>query len=102
MIYSLTDHVDAFVGGEVSGQAYKRADNDNYRPQFQRFSGGTVDFTEDRIGGGFTFKPLKGVEIDASGGWDLGRTFDYYRGDGAKEFRTDGAPYAKLAVSAEF
>ena len=102
LLYSLSDHLDVFVGGEVSGQAYKRADNDNYRPQFKRFSGGVVDFTEDRIGGGLTFKPLKGVEIDASGGWDLGRTFNYYRGDGAKRFRTDGAPYAKLAISAEF
>ena len=63
-----------------SGQAYKRAENDSYRPQFKRFSGGVIDFTEDRVGGGLTLKPHKGIEIDASGGWDLGRTFNYYRG----------------------
>ena len=101
LIYSFNDHFDFFVGGEVLGQAYKRDDNADYRPQFKRFSGAVIDFSEDRIGGGVTYKPFKGIEIEANGGWDLGRKFDYYRGAG-KRFLTEGAPYAKLAFSAEF
>jgi hypothetical protein len=40
--------------------------------------------------------------VDLSGGWDFGRDFDYYRGDSTKQFKTDGAPYAKVSISAEF
>ena len=101
LIYNFNDRLDLFVGGEVLGQSYHRDANDDYRPQFKRFSGGVIDLSESRLGGGFTYKPCKGVEIEANGGWDLGITFDYYRGAG-KRFTTEGAPYAEFAVSAEF
>ena len=101
LIYSYNDHLDLFVGGEVLGQSYKRDFNDDYRPQFKRFSGGVIDFSEERFGGGFTYTPVKGVEVEANGGWDTGLTFDYYRGAG-KRFTTDGAPYVQFSVSAEF
>ena len=101
LVYSLNDHVDLVVGAELLGESYKRDFNDDYRPQFKKFSGGVIDYSETRIGGGVTIKLARGLAIDLRGGWDLGRTFDYHRGD-SKRFRTDGAPYAKLALGAEF
>ena len=48
-----------------------------------------------------TYTPIETVDIDLSGGWDIQRSFNYYRGD-SKRFVTDGAPYVKLEVSANF
>ncbi len=101
VVYHFSDQLDFVVGAELLGESYKRDFNDDYRPQFKKFSGGVIDYSETRIGAGVTYKPHKGVEIDVRGGWDLGRDFDYHRGDSAR-FVTHGAPYAKLALSAEF
>ena len=101
LIYSVSDQLDFFVGGELIGGAYKRDRTDYARPGQRRFSGGTIDYSEERFGAGLTYSPIKQVDIDFSGGWDFGRDFDYYRGP-AKRFVTDGAPYAKVKISAEF
>ena len=53
------------------------------------------------MGAGLTYSPIEAVDIDISGGWDVERNFNYYRGD-SKRFVTDGAPYVKLKVSANF
>jgi hypothetical protein len=102
IIYSVNKKLDFFAGGELLGEAYKRDTIDGARPQDQRFSGGVIDYSEERAGAGLTYSPCSAVDVDISGGWDFGRDFDYYRGDAAKRFITDGAPYAKVAISAEF
>ncbi len=102
VIYSLGKHLEAFAGGELLGQSYKRASDPSARPQDQRFSDAVLDFTEYRGGAGLTFKPIKAIDIDLSGGWDFQQDFDYYRGNATKQFETHGAPYAKLSVDAEF
>ena len=100
VILTVNKHLEAFVGGELLGQGYKR-DFTDLRPQDQRFSGGVIDYSEYRAGAGFTYKPCKAIDVDVSGGWAFDRDFDYYRGD-SKRFILDGAPYAKVALSAEF
>ncbi len=100
-IYTVNKQLDFFVGGEVNGTAFKRNSDDDARPQFKRFSKGVIDFSEDRVGAGLTYTPVEAVDIDVSGGWDIQRDFNYYRGD-SKRFVTDGAPYVKLEVSANF
>lgn len=101
LIYTVNKQLDFFVGGEVSGTSFKRNSDDDARPQFKRFSKGVVDFSEERVGAGLTYTPIETVDIDLSGGWDIQRSFNYYRGD-SKRFVTDGAPYVKLEVSANF
>ena len=101
LIYTVSKQLDFFVGGEVNGTTFKRNSDDDARPQFKRFSNGVVDFSEDRVGAGLTYSPIEAVDIDISGGWDVERNFNYYRGD-SKRFVTDGAPYVKLKVSANF
>ncbi len=101
LIYTVNKQLDFFVGGQVSGTAFKRNSDDDARPQFKRFSKGVIDFSEERVGAGLTYTPIEAVDIDLSGGWDIQRDFNYYRGD-SKRFVTDGAPYVKLEVSANF
>ncbi len=101
LIYTVNKQLDLFAGGQVSGTAFKRNSDDDARPQFKRFSKGVIDFSEERVGAGLTYTPIEAVDIDLSGGWDIQRDFNYYRGD-SKRFVTDGAPYVKLEVSANF
>ena len=101
LIYSVNEKLDFFAGGELLGDAYKRDDTNFTQRGEKRFSGGVIDFTEFRAGGGLTYSPIKQIDIDLSGGWDFERDFDYYRGS-SKRFVTDGAPYAKVKISAEF
>ena len=102
LIYTVSKQLDFFAGGELLGESYKRAADPGARPQDRRFSSAVLDYTEYRAGAGLTYSPVKQVDIDVSGGWDLERDFDYYRGDATKEFITHGAPYAKVSVSANF
>lgn len=101
LIYSFSDKLDVFVGGDLLGDAYKRDETHYTQRGERRFSGGVIDYSEYRAGGGITYSPIKQVDIDLSGGWDFGRDFDYYRG-ASKRFVTDGAPYAKVKISAQF
>ena len=100
-IYTVSKQLDFFAGGEVNGTAFKRNSDDDARPQFKRFSKGVIDFSEDRAGAGLTYSPTDTIDIDLSGGWDIERDFNYYRGE-SKRFVTDGAPYAKIEISANF
>ena len=101
LTYSFSDKLDFFVGGDLLGDAYKRDETHYNQRGERRFSGGVIDFSEIRVGAGVTYSPIKQVDIDLSGGWDFGRDFDYYRSAG-KRFITDGAPYAKVKISAQF
>ena len=102
LIYSFSEKLDVFLGGELLGDAYRRARNDNARPQERRYNHGVIDYSEERVGGGLTYSPIKQVDIDLTGGYSVNRDFNYYRGPG-KQFRTEnGAPYAKISVKAEF
>jgi hypothetical protein len=102
LIYTVSKQLDLFVGGEFLGESYKTAPNPNARPQDQRFNAGIIDFSEYRAGAGLTYSPIKQIDIDLTGGWDLERDFDYYRGDNPRNFEQRGAPYAKIRVEAEF
>ncbi len=103
LVYDLSDHCEVFVGAEILGESYKRDRNPNARPQDQRFNEGVIDYSEYRVGAGFSYKINKALQFDVSGGYVPRRTFDYYRGeDNGKRFKLEGAPYAKVAFAAQF
>ena len=104
LVYSVNEALDLFIGAEIEGESFKRDYNPNYTKGNERFSGAVLDYSETRLGGGATYTPIKklDLDIDFAGGWDLGQNFDFYRGESSKEFKTRGAPYARLSVSAKF
>lgn len=103
LVYDISDRWEIFVGGEILGESYKRDRNPNARPQDQRFNEGVIDYSEYRVGAGFTYNVSKTISFDVSGGYVPRRTFDYYRGeDNGKRFKLEGAPYAKVSLSAAF
>ncbi len=102
IIYSYNKKLDFYAGAELLGSAYKRDDNVSARPQDRRFNNGVIDFSETRVGGGITFSPTDQIDIDLDGGYSISRDFEYYRGDANKTFKAHPAPYARIAVSANF
>lgn len=103
LIYSMSKQLDFFVGGDLLGESYRRDRNDHatLKPDRQ-FNNAVVDYSEYRVGAGVTLTPFNGFDIDLSGGYVPQREFHYYRTDSDKRFRTEGAPYAKLSIKAEF
>ena len=104
LVYSVNDAIDLFIGAELNGGSYKRDYNPDYTKGNRRFSGAVLDYSETRLGGGVTYSPKKNLDldIDFAGGWDLGQNFDFYRGESTKEFKTRGAPYARISLEANF
>lgn len=104
LVYAASDKLNLFVGGEITGDSFVRDRTSDNDPRDRRFSGGVIDYSAYRVGGGLTYAPRKGIEIEVSGGWTLERSFDYYRGGSGqrKSFDTTGAPFAKVAIGADF
>ncbi len=101
LIYSYSKQLDFYVGAELLGSAYKRDANAAARPQDRRFNNGVIDFSETRVGAGLTYSPTEQIDIEFDGGYSVSRDFEYYRGD-SKAFRAHPAPYARIAISANF
>ena len=103
LIYSVSKQLDFFVGGDLLGDSYRRdRNNAAKRPLDRQFNNAVVEYNEYRVGAGVTLTPFNGLDIDISGGYVPQREFYYYRTDSDKRFRTHGAPYAKIAIKAEF
>ena len=101
LIVEATSKLNVFAGAELLGNAYKRDETRYTQRGEKRFSGGVIDYSEVRGGGGFSYAFTKLVVLDVTGGWDFGRNFNYYRSAG-KRFITEGAPYAKVKFTADF
>ena len=96
--YSPTKAIDLFVGGQWVGSSFRTDRDDAIHPQ--RLSGAQVDYTEYRVGGGVEVRCGEAVSLIASGGYALQRRFDFERADA--EYKTDPAPYVRVALKAEF
>lgn len=96
LVYQATDKLEIYVGGELAGGGYK---TDHRQVDPQKLSGGVVTYSDIRAGGGviYTCKPFT---VDLAVGASLRREFDYDRA--GSRFRTEPAPYVKLAVSTAF
>ncbi len=103
LIYSFSEKLDVFVGGDLLGESYRRDRNNRARlPLDRQFNNAVVEYNEYRIGAGVTLTPAKGLDIDLSGGYVPQREFYYYRTESDKRYQAHGAPYAKVAIKAEF
>ncbi|HWL51735.1 MAG TPA: hypothetical protein VNQ90_04830 [Chthoniobacteraceae bacterium] len=95
IIYQANENLEIWVGGEFIGGSYKvgrRADS--------RLSNTVVDYTEYRVGAGFTYEPRDNWEITLAGGCAIDREFDFHRAN--QVYSSDAAPYIRFQVSGEF
>ncbi len=98
LIYSPTDKLDLWVGGEFVGSSFRTDRNDNVQPG--KLSGAQVDFADYRAGVGLTYTISKNFLLDAGAGYSIQRNFDFARA--GETYRTNPSPYLRLQLSASF
>jgi hypothetical protein len=98
LIYSPCAKWDFWVGGQLTGGSFRTNRDDTIVPH--KLSGAQVDYSDYRVGGGFTYSPSDAITIDLGGGYSLQRKFDFYRAD--VSYKTDPAPYLRLEFKAKF
>ncbi len=98
LIYSPTDKLDLWVGGEVAGGSFRTDNNPNIEPR--KLSGAQVDYEDYRAGVGLVYSPCKAVDLDLGGGYVIERGFKFHRA--GENFRSDPAPYVRFELKAKF
>jgi len=98
IIYSPAKEWEFWVGGEITGGAFRTDSREVERNE--NLSNAVVTYTEYRAGLGFTYtKPGWRVEVGA--GYAFQREFDYHRAE--ERFKTDeGAPYLRAELQLNF
>jgi hypothetical protein len=98
IIYSPNERLDLWLGGQIAGSSFRTDRDDNIFPP--QLNGAQVDYSEYRAGLGFTWHPSEQIALDVGGGYAFQRRFNFERAD--VEFKTDPAPYVRVALKAEF
>ncbi|MEO6970077.1 MAG: hypothetical protein ABI217_04195 [Chthoniobacterales bacterium] len=98
VIYSPTDKLDLWVGGELAGGSYRTDRNDGIRPT--KLNGTQVDFSDYRAGVGLTYEFAKNCSVDLAGGYSIERHFAFHRA--GENYRTDPSPYVRLQLKVTF
>jgi hypothetical protein len=97
LIYKASDNLQFWVGGELTGGAY-RTDRRDIHPS--SLNGATVTYYETRVGAGMIWNPCSGGSVELGAGYALSRTFDYHRAD--EEYDLEPAPYIGAKVTLKF
>lgn len=93
--YQFFHGFQAFLGGDFAGGGYRNGPTDDHRT-----NNAALQYTELRGGGGITYTPRKGVDVEASSGWVFQREIDFFHS--GPDFKTRaGAPYFKLDLSVD-
>ena len=98
LIYSPTDKLDLWVGGEFAGGSFRTDHQNDIVPA--KLSGAVVDYYDYRAGVGLTYSPNDRIDLDLGGGCSVQRAFNFERAD--QFFRTDPAPYVRFEFKAKF
>jgi len=114
--YQLNNALTLYTGAEILGGTY--ALNSNFGTDHGHgpssgnsdLNGNIVDFTEFRVGAGFTWKFTPNLNLDVSGGYVPYRNFDIHPDQiGFDDHNTsfhnsigDGAPYAEIGIRGSF
>lgn len=98
IIYTPMKNLELWVGGELVGGSFRTDHDDDILPR--KLSGTQVDYSDYRVGGGLTYTPTEAISVDLGAGYSLQRSFDFNRA--GEDYRTDPAPYFRLAVKAKF
>ncbi len=95
LIYSLTDTISIWVGGQVTGGSFTVGQRKD-----RELSGTVVDYLDFRAGGGFAWTPAKFWELSVGGGYSFDRNLDFHRAN--KSYVADAAPYLRVQLTGEF
>lgn len=114
--YELNNSLTLYTGADILGGTYHLNDNfgssHGHGPNTTnaQFNNNIVDFTEIRVGAGFTWKFTPNLSLDISGGYMPYRSFDLHQDKiGFDTHSTsfhnsldEGAPYGQAGISGSF
>lgn len=98
LIYSATDKLDLWLGGQLVGGSFRTDRNDQIQPK--KLNGTQVDFDEYRAGLGLSYDLAKNCSLDFSAGCSIQRHFAFHRA--GENYRTDPSPYVSLQLKSSF
>jgi hypothetical protein len=98
LIYSVSDKLDLYLGGELVGGSFRTDRNPGIEPG--KLNGAQVDFVDYRVGVGFNYDLSKLSSLDFGAGYSIQREFDFDRA--GETYRTDPSPYIRLTVKLAF
>jgi hypothetical protein len=114
--YELTNSVTLYAGAEIIGGTYHL--NDQFGsshanvqgPGGGNLNGNIVDYNEDRVGAGVTWKFTPNLSLDLSGGYIAYRQLDVHPDHIGYDLKSttfhnnvgDGAPYGEMGISGSF
>ncbi len=98
VVYSPTKNLDLYLGGELSGGAYRTDENKGIDPH--KLSGAQVDFTDYRAGVGVAYNLRNNLSVDLGAGYSIQRHFAFHRA--GENYRTDPSPFLRLEIKAAF
>ena len=98
LVYSVSNNLNLWIGGEFAGGSYRTDQNDSIRPT--KLSGAQVNFSDYRAGAGLTYTVSKSLSLEVGAGYSLQRQFDFARA--GETYRTDPSPYLRVVLSAAF
>jgi hypothetical protein len=114
--YEVNNSLTLYAGAEILAGTYHLNDefgtNHGHGPgdNAGQFNGNICDFTEFRVGAGFTWSFTPNLKLDVSGGYMPYRNFDIHpdqigydvHDTGFHNSLGDGAPYAEAGISGSF
>jgi len=98
LIYSATDKLNLWLGGQLVGGAFRTDHDDSIQPK--KLSGTQVDFSDYRAGLGLSYALTRSCILDFSTGCSIQRHFAFHRA--GENYRTDPSPYVSLQLKASF
>jgi hypothetical protein len=84
--------------GQLVGGSFRTHRETNLRPA--RLQNASLDYSEYRAGLGLDYHCSPNVSVTVNGGYTFQRRFNFERA--GEEFESDGAPYVRVALKADF
>lgn len=113
--YEANNALTLYAGAEILDGTYHvnksfGSNHGHISPDINNLNGQIVDFTEIRVGAGFTWKFIPTMSLDVSGGYMPYREFDFHEDHIGFDHNDttfhnnigDGAPYAEIGLSGSF
>jgi hypothetical protein len=98
--YDVTGKLQAYLGAGVLAGTYVVGDHFGDDRGIPKLNRATADYTEVRLGPGFSWKARPNLALEAEGGYVLYRTWDFF--DQVIDLGSRPAPYLQIACHARF
>ena len=100
--YELNKSVTVYVGADLKETNFRVGDRFGSTHGFPQLNHAVLTYSEVRVGAGVDWKLTNWLSIDAEGGYQPYRSFDFYRADIRFKEDGSGAPYGMISFHGAF